>query len=411
MRRIAVIIGLILITVPCLFGQEEPVQRPTGDLVSMKADLKMETALGILERYLQRYEGKIFVYLGTYAGPIGIDIDRLQWQAALRSILKVHGLEYRETEKAYIIDLVKDEQGVPLAVQERQQQEKVESLAARDEVMIELTFFEADRSALDEVGIDWTTIGDGKVKFNVDFMAGSRVTQSIMDATYEDTYDTGSGTIDLNVLFRIFESLDRGHVISRPQVVVTSGEEGTIHDGEKFSIKTKDEAGNTTDTFFDTGTIVKVKPEVKTDAEGNKYIRLEVDAQRSSGEPSSVSYTIKISETNTVKTLYDGEEAVISGLTVKERQEIRAGIPILKDLPWWVFGLRYVTGYNMTSVNTKELLIILRATILDPLDERVVRRPELRRDIQTIRSRIPELEEKLVPIEDQSQEEPAEPME
>ncbi len=37
---------------------------------------------------------------------------------------------------------------------------------------------------------------------------------------------------------------------------------------------------------------------------------------------------------------------------MKEPTE-RVGIPFLKDLPWWVFGIRYLTGSDK-AVTTKK---------------------------------------------------------
>jgi len=37
--------------------------------------------------------------------------------------------------------------------------------------------------------------------------------------------------------------------------------------------------------------------------------------------------------------LYDGEERAIGGLYATVDQETREGIPFLKDLPWWFFGI------------------------------------------------------------------------
>ena len=43
---------------------------------------------------------------------------------------------------------------------------------------------------------------------------------------------------------------------------------------------------------------------------------------------------------------------------------MRKGIPILKDLPPWFFGLCYLFGYNRTETAQKELIIIIKASIL-----------------------------------------------
>ena len=57
--------------------------------------------------------------------------------------------------------------------------------------------------------------------------------------------------------------------------------------------------------------------------------------------------TTTIINKTTAKTqvlLLDGEETVIGGLFLNENTTVRTGIPFLKDLPWWVFGIRYLAG-------------------------------------------------------------------
>jgi type IV pilus assembly protein PilQ len=40
------------------------------------------------------------------------------------------------------------------------------------------------------------------------------------------------------------------------------------------------------------------------------------------------------------------------------------------DLPWWVFGIRYLTGYDQTIETKKELVILLKMELLPTLQER-----------------------------------------
>ena len=70
----------------------------------------------------------------------------------------------------------------------------------------------------------------------------------------------------------------------------------------------------------------------------------------------------------------DGEETVIGGLYSNEISSNREGIPILKDLPWWFFGLRYLFGYESSSLGRKELIILLKAELLPSLMERSLMR-------------------------------------
>jgi type IV pilus assembly protein PilQ len=52
---------------------------------------------------------------------------------------------------------------------------------------------------------------------------------------------------------------------------------------------------------------------------------------------------------------------------------IRQGVPLLKDLPWWVFGLRYIFGYDSKNSTKRELIVILKAEILPSLEDRAIK--------------------------------------
>ncbi len=395
----AIIRAIIVLTLLAVYfpASAQTAAEPDGkDLVSMSSDTDFQQALGILQVYLMREEGRIFVDLSNTKGSIGLRIDKLHWKAAMISIFSAKGLLWEDTHNAILIKRGDDKQsGARKAggAAATTTTSIVEEL--RDEVLIEVTFFEADRNVLNEVGIDWTSLSDGKVNFSANLNSTDQVTEDILSIAVNETWKIGSGTIDLVTLFNIFEANDEGSVISRQQVTVTSGEEGQVLDGMEFSIKSIDESGNTTDNFYKAGTIVTVTPYVKTELSGNKFVELNVSTERSSAEPGAVSTIVTKSSASTKKILYNGEEAVIGGLTTKETAEVRKGIPFLKDLPWWVFGIRYLTGYNSHQTKSKELLIIIKATILPAMRERQEARPELKEDVERIRTEIPKLEEQL----------------
>jgi type IV pilus assembly protein PilQ len=72
--------------------------------------------------------------------------------------------------------------------------------------------------------------------------------------------------------------------------------------------------------------------------------------------------------------MLDGEEVVLGGLYSTFDQTIRSGLPVLKDLPWWVFGLRYIFGYDKVMAQKKELTILLKTEIVPTLEERLARK-------------------------------------
>ena len=69
--------------------------------------------------------------------------------------------------------------------------------------------------------------------------------------------------------------------------------------------------------------------------------------------------------------MLNGEETVIGGLFINDETNVRTGIPFLKDLPWWFFGLRYIFGSDNVQVEKRELVILIKAEILPTLKERL----------------------------------------
>jgi type IV pilus assembly protein PilQ len=124
------------------------------------------------------------------------------------------------------------------------------------------------------------------------------------------------------------------------------------------------------DRFYSTGTILQVTPTVYTYGK-TTLIDLTYQATRSNVTPGTVSTLINKTESQAKLLLLDGEESYVAGLVIQEENTTREGIPLLKDLPWWVFGLRYVFGYDKVSVSQKDLLILLRADLVPTVDERI----------------------------------------
>jgi len=88
--------------------------------------------------------------------------------------------------------------------------------------------------------------------------------------------------------------------------------------------------------------------------------------------------------------LVNGEQTAIAGLYAEEKSTVRKGIPGVKDLPWWVLGLRYLTGYNSVDRTKKELVIVLKAELVPTLEDRVrAKKENLEETIERQREKYP----------------------
>ena len=374
-------------------------QEGERDLISLSENVSFADAVRIFDPFYRQYENKVLLDMSEFNNPIGINLDRIHWKAAFYSILKKNELVVVEKDNAFIIykesDLVKKTTKDGAAVE------------YIDDILIEATFFEADFNTVRELGIDWSTFIGGRVKVSADLTSSNRLAEELLTVSggeYTHNFgDSNNTTIDINTLFRTLASTDKGHIISTPQVTVSSGETGVVQDGIDYTILL---AGITTagteieqarEVQVQSGTIVRVTPQVILDEEGEKAIKMNIRIERSTAQPNPTGYAKRTAEVTSFKTLYSGEETIIGGLTAAETRSLRKGIPFLKDLPWWVFGIRYLTGYNRYEIYNKELIILLKATILPAIHERKMINQDVVEEIEMQRRRQPELEPKLLP--------------
>lgn len=101
-----------------------------------------------------------------------------------------------------------------------------------------------------------------------------------------------------------------------------------------------------------------------------EFIHLDVRVEDSNTSPSASGPIINRNQATTQVLLLDQEATAIGGLITTQETTSRSGVPGLKDLPPWVFGLRYIFGRETKNRVQRELLIVLRAEIVDPLTVR-----------------------------------------
>ncbi len=366
------------------------------EIVTFDRSTSYTEAIEIFNQFAQEYENKFIVDLSGYTGSIGVSLPPMYWKEALDYILKIQNLQLVAKPDYYeIIVPLETTEGASGVVQEGTTSggETGEILANIDtrEVRINATFFEGNKRALAEIGIDWSTLTNN-VPANIQDFVGSGATATIPQTAFANQFvsvnsananqvsqnvfnalvnlgEIGPG-ISVQALFSTFESNNLGSIIATPSIKVVDGEEGKIQDGQDFSVKQRDFAGNVTDEFFSTGTILTVTPTI-IDYNDSTFIHLDIAAERSNAQPDAVSTVIRKQEVTTKTLLLDGEATAVAGLYTTSETKVRRGVPILKDLPAWFFGLKYLFGYNSTDRIENELVIIIQAELEKTLSERM----------------------------------------
>lgn len=342
------------------------------EIVSFSRSTSFSNALLIINDLSKKFTGKVIIGQEIYSGSIGVDINKQHWLTALEMILRQNGLWYETYPDYYrLVPFAQSEPKVSAAVVSHPVGPVGVDLKSR-EVVISAVFFEANVSKLREAGMSWDFFYGKDVNLNTQNNSANSKT-GLLEINLDPKLDFAN----LTATFKALESSRIGEVITSPQITVKSGEEGRIQVGSDVAVSLQDFSGNTVTQFFSTGSIIRVKPQIITHDSIN-FIYLELSIERSKSTTSaSGGLEIAKSAAETAVLLLDGEETIIGGLFSNEETNTREGIPFLKDLPWWFFGLRYVFGYEAKGVAKQELLILLKAELLPTLEQRF--RTKLRR--------------------------------
>ena len=381
------IFAMLIVTAGSVLAQDRLPEREftnPQELVVLDQSLPFSEALSIFDDLSGEFRGKILIDRSGFEGPIGVDIPRMHWFDAMQQIAAHNNLVVVERDRYIELREVPATPEVDERTRERdltrrptgRREERVITFNDR-EIEIKATFFEASRDVVRDMGIDWTTLRNGRVR--VSNFTAERFADPALQVELSGTDFLNTG-VDVNLLFNALESNNMGEIISTPSVKVMEGEEGRIQVGQDFSIRQRDFAGNIIDRFYSVGTILEVRPQVYYHEE-IPFIFMTIRAERSTAVPGALTTVVNKQEAETQVLLLNGESTIMAGLYETEERVIRQGIPFLKDLPGWFFGLKYLFGYNSTQYNVNELVVLLEVnmvpTLQERLDSRFQQTPEL----------------------------------
>lgn len=394
-----------------VMAQDRPSQRqlrtyiPPDQLVSFLPSTPFPQFVEFLNPIFERVTGKQVVDPLSIGDPIGVPVAGYHFIDAFELVLEYNGLTYRETDRYFIIEEIPDEPELVQSAAEARAdagragasgEEAMPTLATR-EIKINAILFELNHTKARDLGLDWNVFfggqqgqggsggsgggggsggaggadGEQRVTFNLKTKDLFEGVEDLIDAPDVIPFS------QLTQFFRLLENEGIGETVAHPSVTVQSGQEGRIQIGSDIPIQTRDFSGNTITQFFSTGIIIDVTPTVIVEALADtagapefEFIHLNVQVEKSGSRPSLSGPIIDRNQVATQVMLLDDEQTIIGGLFSTDETRARRGIPVLKDLPGWFFGLRYVFGYTQRSTSQKELLIVLQAQMLDPLQAR-----------------------------------------
>ncbi len=382
-------------------AQERPDRRKTRTnispdlLVSFQQDTPLNQFIELITPIFERELNKPIVDPENRSMPIGIPVSGMHFLDAFERVLEVNNLTYRETETAFIVQEPEQPQGQQAPSDTSG--EPPATLSTR-EIRINAILFNLNLTKVRNLGLRWDEIlgstqgggqggggqggggGGGGTGGGAGGQQGQGGLFSIKTNNLFESVDNilqAPDQISLSQFRRFLNLLEQdnvGRTIANPQVTVQSGEQGQIQIGQDVPIQTTDFAGNTVTEFVSTGVIIDVTPTLVSqpvaDTAGAPvvdFVHMDVQVEDSNSQPSPAGTIINRNQADTQILLIDGEATAIGGLISTQKTTSRSGVPLLKDLPGWFFGLRYIFGTEQTNVTKQELLIVLRAEVVDKL--------------------------------------------
>ncbi len=381
------------------------------ELVSMSRTIPFDKAIALFTDFSKKYLNKIIVDPTNNKKEIGVDVENMYWLQAFETVLRSNSLWYEEKEEYFQIFNSGDSSkatvtGALLAGASKDSTSKA-MLITRD-IKISTVFFSVDVSKTLNTGINWNFMYYGDTTGTKGLQYGGQLKSNLEDPTKAASSGSSGGSSATQTqpdafIGRIIPNLKfsnvtgfvsflqgngLGDVLSSPQVIVTSGKKGTIQIGSDIFVTTRDFAGNTIQQKIATGIIIIVTPTLY-EQNGVRFVNLETHVENSKQNGSNVDK----SSIDTYLLLGDGEETVIGGLYSTEETNTRSGIPFLRDLPWWVFGLRYVFGSETKVEDKKELIILLKAEVVPTIEERLA--DKVRKNVNLIEKTKKDFEEDM----------------
>ncbi len=346
-----------------------------SELVTISPTLTFDQAIQMLSTVSELSSGKPIVSTVSINSPVGIELNSVSYHSALNIIVNLMDLMYEEDENNIVVKR-------KIEGDEDTFDESIYADITDKEVRISAVFFAADIENSREVGMDWKwLIGKNGLSVGAELRSQSQVAENAggitervlppeFNVASDMAFTMGEFQGDAMAMFKFFETENLGEIIASPSVTVRNKQPGRIQVGEDFSIKQRDFSGNIIDRFYSAGSIIEVTPYIyeKNDIE---YILLKLNVEKSSFFPTDQTTVVKKTTASSDILLLDGQESVIGGLYENEEKVVRNGIPFLKDLPWWVLGIRYLTGYDQTVIRKKENIIVIKAELLATIEERM----------------------------------------
>jgi pilus assembly protein CpaC len=238
------------------------------------------------------------------------------------------------------------------------------------QVMLEVTVAEINRTAMEEHGIDFR---NAATTFASAYFMGGGLGPSALGAvppntnlpisssTTAPTYAFHLPKEDITAFIQLLQSEGLATVLAQPKLVAMSGQNAVFQVGGEIPIRIA--TGFTTDVQFKPfGTIVNFVPRVSDEGDITLTVTPEV-SQPDFNSPIEGIPSFRTRRASTAATLRNGETLVLGGLLQRQEREQVRGVPYLMDIP----ALGYLFRNTVYTSEVTELLVVVTPRLVRPL--------------------------------------------
>jgi len=240
------------------------------------------------------------------------------------------------------------------------------------QILLEVTVAELDRTAMEEHGIDFQNIAAAFA--STYFMGGGimvpqqQVTNPLQNfipglatSNANPTYAFNLPNSNITALIQILQSEQLATILAQPKLMAMSGQNAVFQVGGEIPIRIA--TGFATDIVFKPfGTIVNFIARISDEGDILLTVNPEV-SQPDFSSPVEGIPTFRTRRASTATRLRNGETLVIGGLLQRARNELASGVPYLQDIP--VVG--YIFRHTTYSDSVTELMIVVTPRLVKPL--------------------------------------------
>lgn len=244
------------------------------------------------------------------------------------------------------------------------------------QVLLEVTVAEINRTALEEHGVDFRTVRQDFI--SAFFMGGgagalvpgslttvpaqvSQPTLPLSPTATAPTYAFILPNNDITGFIQALQSEGLASILAQPKLVAMSGQTAVFQVGGEIPIRIVSGFAATVE-FKPFGTLISFVPRVSDDGEVMLTVTPEVSQPDFNARVDDIP-TFRTRRASTSARVHHGDTLVIGGLLQNTRNERVTGIPYLMDIPL----LGYVFRRTQYQDETTELLVVVTPRLVKPI--------------------------------------------